>query len=174
MDRLEKILEDSLYQQCLYRNARAEINRKFCHHDFQHMVDVSRITYILMLESGDIRNFMAENGLRDLQQARELIYAAGMLHDIARWKEYAEGVDHSEAGAEIAADLMARYGFSPLEIRIVSQAIRQHRGIDAGVTVLGEKLFRADNLSRACRQCPANAECYKYGDMETGRRLLIY
>lgn len=71
MDRLDRLLKDELYRGYLDKNAAAEKNRKFCRHDFQHLVDVARIAYILLLETGEIRSFMEENDF-NLRLARKL------------------------------------------------------------------------------------------------------
>lgn len=174
MRRVSLILEDPFYQECLIRNKSAEVTRRFCKHDFQHMLDVARIAYILCLESGDIIKFVTDHEIENKMTAKEIIYATGILHDIARWTEYQNGGDHAAMGAEMAVDIMIRCEFNENEINIITNAIRQHRSISEDVSILGEKIYRADNLSRACTQCEANVECYKFNDMETGQQALIY
>ncbi len=173
MTRVEAILEDPFYRDWVSQIRTREENRKFCRHDFQHFLDVARITYILLLESGAIKRFTEENDLH-LKLARELIYAAALLHDIGRWKQYDTGEDHSDVSAELAAGLLAKAGFNPAEVRIITTAIREHRRRTENMSLLGEYLYRADNLSRMCSRCAAGDECYKYDEMETGRRVLIY
>jgi uncharacterized protein len=57
MERIDAIVRDPLFQECLNKNKQAERGREFCKHNLQHFVDVSRITYILALESGRFFNF---------------------------------------------------------------------------------------------------------------------
>jgi len=174
MKRIELIMNNPFFQQCMEKNTAKEVERKFCKHDLQHMIDVSRITYILVLEHGDFRQFVQEHRLVSRQAAKELIYAAGLLHDIARWREYETGEDHAMVGADYAQEVLARCDFSPHEIKIIARAIHEHRTVVENMSFLGERLYRADNLARACSQCDVRDLCYKFKDMETGAQLLIY
>ncbi|ADG81097.1 HD domain-containing protein [Thermincola potens] len=175
MDRVEKILKDPFYQECIAKNEVKEAKRKFCKHAFQHMVDVARVAYILIMEAKELKNFIIQNNLGTREKAREVIYAAALLHDIARWHEYETGEDHAVKGAEIAEDILKRAGFDNREITIICQAIKEHRGsFTENMSLLGEYLHRADNLSRSCYFCPAKAECYKFDDMETGVKAILY
>lgn len=173
MTRIAAILADPFYGECLTKISAREADRKFCCHTFQHFVDVARITYILMLESGVIKRFMEENDL-NIKLAKELIYAAALLHDIGRWQEYETGEDHARVSARLAVDLLARAGFNGKEQRIIRTAIEEHRSITGEVSTLGGVLCRADKLSRLCTRCEASAECYKFREMDTGRTPLIY
>lgn len=174
MERIDAIVRDPLFQECLEKIRAAEKEREFCKHDMQHFVDVARITYILMLESGSLASFIEENGLKGPRSAKEVIYAAGILHDIGRWRQYETGEDHAPAGAAIAEEILERAGFTPAERRVVVEAIREHREYSTQMTLLGELLHRADNLSRACHECSVKEKCYKYPTMETGNLVLIY
>lgn len=173
MERIAAILKDPVFEESLTRTSLKETQRKFCRHTFQHFVDVARITYILLLENGDIRRFMVENNLT-LPRAREIVYAAAILHDIGRWKEYETGEDHSVVSADMAQEILPRAGFSMFEIGIIIKSIKEHRKPSENMSLLGEQLYRADNLSRLCVYCEAKEDCYKYDDMETGRNTIIY
>lgn len=174
MNRVDKILQDPFFQECMTRNQVREVSRKFCKHTLQHVIDVARIVYIIMLENSDIKLFISEHNLSGREQAKEIIYAAALLHDIARWREYETGEDHAACGAEAALAVLERAGFSREETKIITRAIREHRRRGEDVSVLGERLYRADNFSRACTQCEASRECYKFDDMETGTKFLVY
>lgn len=174
MNRVEQILQDSFYQECMIRNQAKEVDRKFCKHTIQHVIDVARIAYIIMMESGDLNRFIEEHGLAGRPVGKEIIYAAALLHDIGRWQEYETGKDHASLGASLAVEILERAGFNRGEVRIITCAIREHRNIEENMSLLGERLYRADNLSRICSQCEANYECYKFDDMETGKKALIY
>jgi uncharacterized protein len=115
-----------------------------------------------------------DNNLSGAQAAKEVVYAAGILHDIGRWRQYETGEDHSVIGAELAAEILERTNFTPQEIRVITRAIREHRSQREGMSTLGELLYRADNLSRACHECSAKNKCYKFSTMETGNLVLIY
>lgn len=168
MRRVELILNDRSYQEYLSKNARHEVNRRFCRHDFQHLLDVARVTYILLLEAGELGRLVEACGLAGREVAREVIYAAGLVHDIARWRQYQTGEDHAEAGAELALPLLTGAGFNHGEIGVILAAVREHRTGAAKSTLLGERLCRADDFSRPCFQCGARAECHKFGG-EGGR-----
>lgn len=164
MKRVELILNDRLYHEYLAKNARHEAERRFCRHDFQHMLDVARITYILFLEAGEAAYLAEACGLPDKETVREVVYATGLVHDIARWRQYETGEDHAEAGAEMARPLLSRAGFAPGEIAAIAAAVREHRTAAIKSTLLGERLCRADDLSRPCFQCKVREECYKFSN----------
>lgn len=174
MRRIDAIVRDPLFRECLSKNKEAEKNREFCKHGLQHFVDVARITYILLLESGSLPEFIRDNNLKGAAAAKELVYAAGVLHDLGRWRQYETGEDHSIAGARLAEEIMKRTGFDRNEIQVVTDAILEHRVQGDQMTRLGELLHRADNLSRACHECSAQDKCYKFPTMETGNLVLIY
>ncbi|MGB4503400.1 MAG: HD domain-containing protein [Syntrophaceticus sp.] len=174
MERIDAIVRDPLFQECLNKNKKAEKGREFCKHDLQHFIDVARITYILVLESSRFSNLIEDNRLSSAQAAKEVVYAAGILHDIGRWHQYETGEDHSIIGAELAEEVLKRANFTQQEIRVIVRAIREHRSQREGMSLLGELLHRADNLSRACHECSAKERCYKFSSMETGELVLIY
>ncbi|CEO89115.1 HD domain-containing protein [Syntrophaceticus schinkii] len=98
---------------------------------------MSRITYILALESGRFFNLIEDNNLSGAQAAKEVVYAAGILHDIGRWRQYETGEDHSVIGAELAAEILERTNFTPQEIRVITRAIREHRSQREGMSTSG-------------------------------------
>ncbi len=197
MHRVNRILNDSRYKECVERNAVCERSRRFCRHDLRHMLDVARITYMLVLEEGCSVSGTAVTGVPGdpvllkilggagikydaaaaggpglLVQARELIYAAGLLHDMARWVEYETGEDHAAAGARMAGEVLDRVGFNTAEQKIISTAISEHRTGGPDASLLGQYICRADDLVRPCSRCAARDECYKISRMETAGMLL--
>lgn len=179
MKRVELVLSNLDFHRWMELNKQKEAQRKFCIHDMKHVVDVARIMYILFLESGDTKKLLA--ALVDEKkctvtevEAKEIIYATALLHDIGRWKEYQTGEDHAQLGAEMAIPVLVTAGFNQTEIMIISKAIREHRSGVAPRTLLGEKLYRADKLSRPCLSCPVSGECYKIDSMETSKTAIIY
>lgn len=173
MKRVETLLANPVFEAYIAKNAENEKDRKFCRHGFQHLVDVARITYILMLENGDIEKFTMTNNL-NRRTAKELIYAAALLHDIGRWKEYETGQDHAILSAELAVDILAETGFSQIESGLITAAILEHRRRTEEMSFLGHYLFNADKLSRICFRCDAACDCYKFEDMEAAHKGLIY
>lgn len=149
INRYENVLKDERYLKLLSDIEELEENRIFCKHSLSHFMDVARIATIIWLEDGKAKELK-----------RDIIYAAGLLHDIGRAVEYKEGRSHDEASAEIAAQILPKCGYLPSEISEISQAIIGHRGRNQTKnTYLGEIIARADKLSRGCFCCNAREEC---------------
>ncbi len=150
MHRVRKIIADAQYQDYLARTAEAEKERIYCKHDYQHALYVARISCLIALES---RRF----------ELKPLVYAAGLLHDIGRWVEYATGEDHCQAASPLAEPLLFRAGFSREETDVIIEGIVQHRSPQG--SKIGEWLARADDLSRDCYGCQGRPSCYKAQQM---------
>jgi len=166
LKRVETLIDDKFYKEYMRRNVEEEMEPKFCQHDLKHHLDVARITYILVLEHNDLNYFIKDSGLSGKLAAKETIYAAGLTHDIAKWKEYKYGIDHAAYGARLVREILPRVLFNPNEIDIICRAIYEHRNISRDMSFLGERLHRADNLSRICRQCEFRAQCPKIKNKE--------
>lgn len=147
MDRIDRILRNPCYREHLKMNHAAEADRRFCRHNMAHFLDVARIGRIINEEEG-------------FGIALELIYAAGLLHDIGRHIQYEDGTPHELASARIAPGILAECGFTEAESQLITDAISSHRC----VAVASEKnlrglLYRADKASRACYACEAESDC---------------
>lgn len=147
MDRIDQILKNDIFQLNLGKNRAAEADRCFCRHDVVHFLDVARIARVMNAEEG--------YGLE-----LEMIYAAALLHDIGKHRQYLEGIPHEIASGEIAPDILRQCGFSEEETSQIQDAILVHRDRD----VMNEKnlrgiLYRADKASRACYACDAEKDC---------------
>lgn len=145
MKRVNAIWSHPEYQQQLRELTDCERERQFCRHTPEHFLDVARLTCLLAQEAGVLF-------------AKELVYAAALLHDIGRALQYKEGVPHEEAGIRIAQQLLPDCGFEPEECAQVLDLIRSHRTGQEG-TELGTLFCRADKLSRNCFCCPVQADC---------------
>lgn len=174
MKRIELLLNDSLYQEYMSYNEKEELEPKFCRHDITHHIDVARIAYILVLEHSDLNFFVQENGLSSKLAAKEIIYAAGLLHDIGKWKEYQDGTDHASFGAKLAREILPRVYFNPKEIDIIARAIYEHRNLSVDMSFLGERIYRADNLARVCLDCSYRHECTKIENQEINTSTFEY
>ncbi|MFR3031804.1 MAG: HD domain-containing protein, partial [Blautia sp.] len=75
MERLQRIWEHPLYQEHYGRIQRLERERRLCRHTLEHFLDVARLTYIYVLEE-------------KIPVAREVVYGAGLLHDIGKDQQY--------------------------------------------------------------------------------------
>lgn len=152
MERVNRILHHKRYQEYLGKNMMAEEERRFCHHDMGHFLDVARLAMIFALQEG-------------LSLPEETIYAAALLHDIGRWKQYEDGTPHEKASALLAPEILAESGFTEEEAGQILTAILDHR--NAAVRqdrTLSGILYRADKMSRSCFCCEAEAECDWKGD----------
>lgn len=89
MDRVNRILHNPKYRECVEKNRKYEEERIFCRHDMSHFLDVARLSWIENLEKG-------------LGIEKELIYAAALLHDCGRFRQYEDGTPHELAGAQLA------------------------------------------------------------------------
>lgn len=172
MYRVDKILNDPWYRECLARNAAREEGRRFCSHDLHHMLDVARIAYILALEEGNAGEAAAGEAPFRGEAGKEVIYGAGLLHDMARWHEYETGADHAATGARMAGPVLDRAGFYTAERNIITAAIAEHRTGGPQTGLLGRYLSRADDLSRPCSRCRARSECHKLSRMDTADHFL--
>ncbi len=152
MERIDRILNHDLFKYHAAKNREAEADRRFCHHDIGHFLDVARIGVIINLEEGIGLN-------------REWIYAAALLHDLGRHVQYEDGTPHELAGAEIAPQILEACGFADYETGVIVNAVKCHRDADAAsLRDLRGVLYRADKASRACFACEVSAECNWKGD----------
>ncbi|WP_245905586.1 HD domain-containing protein [Mogibacterium diversum] len=152
IDRFQDIYHDELWLICMEEIEAAESGRIYCRHDFTHLMDVARIAYILSVEEA-------------LCIQKDVIYAAALLHDIGRSKEYTDGIPHDEAGASIAEEILKRSSYSEKEREAIITAVRDHRGhyVPEEASGLIERLSyvikRADKESRLCLSCDARDTC---------------
>lgn len=152
MERVNRILRHDLYKEYLKKNQAAEADRRFCHHDMGHFLDVARLAMIFNLKEG-------------AEIPEEIIYAAALLHDIGRWKQYEDGTPHEKASAVLAPEILSDCGFDEKEAERILSAILNHRNaaVKEDVTLDGI-LYRADKMSRGCFYCEAEPECSWKGD----------
>lgn len=167
--RVDAVWRHPVYRRLLASLQRAEAAREFCRHDLQHVLDVARVCWIMLLEDGEAR---------ELGISRDVVYAAALLHDIGRAVEYETGESHDVAGTRIAAEILGTVEpdsrFSPDECSQILTAIACHRthtgstgaavdlsgaSADARARALAASLRRADKAVRACFACPARPRC---------------
>lgn len=145
--RINMILVNDTYRDCLKQIEECEKERQFCRHDIAHFLDVARIAMILKLEE-------------KIKIKEELIYATALLHDIGRHEQYRNCIPHEIASANIAVDILKACKFSEDENCQVISAIENHREWKrAKLKQLDSIIYRADKMSRACFACPAEAIC---------------
>ena len=156
MERANKIFTHKKFKQAMERISECEKDRIYCLHGFDHAMDTARIAYILALE---------EKLLLD----KEIIYAAALLHDVGRFRQYEEGVCHCAASAEAAREILPECGFSPKETDTVAEAILNHGKMVTQSSLAG-LLSRADKLSRMCLNCRARDTC-KWAENEMNMEI---
>ena len=160
MEKIDKILKHDLFLTHMQRNKLAEQGRRFCKHNIGHFLDVARIGYLINLEER-------------LGVEKEMIYAAALLHDLGKHRQYEDGTPHEITGAAIAREILEDCGFQENEIDEITDAILSHR--DSGVKELKNLqgiLYRADKASRACFCCEAEAEC-SWGDEKKNQTIFL-
>ena len=147
MKRIDQIVSHPVFREQFTLLQEAEKDRIFCRHTMEHFLDVARLMYIYTLE--DQAGF-----------SKEMLYVAGLLHDIGRYEQMEQGTPHHLAGARLAELILTDCGFSPEEQEPILAAIRSHRVKDTAETPLFSRyLYRADKQSRNCFSCPARAAC---------------
>lgn len=110
-------------------------------------MDVCRILYIEVLE-------------RNLAYGKDVAYAAGLLHDIGRLRQYEDGIPHERSGLLLAEQILTASGYEKQERRLVLRAIAQHRTADPQGEGLDALLYRADKRSRPCYFCRVQTFCH--------------
>lgn len=151
ISRVNQILQHKLYEEYCEKNRLAEAQRIYCRHGSDHGLSVARVAYIYFLER------------KEISLSKEIIYAAGILHDIGRWLEYESQEDHAIASARLAAPILRDSGFSEQEVDIILRGILEHRlQPSEAPSILGQALALADDWARECINCESKTSCYKY------------
>ena len=147
MEQVNRICRHPLWRESMEQIRELEQDRVFCRHDIAHCLDVARLAYLENLE----KHMGLEQGL---------IYAAALLHDIGRHRQYLEGIPHEQGSAALAQTILQDRGSPPAEQEEIVSAILRHRLPETGSqNDLAGLLFRADKASRLCMFCGAAEAC---------------
>ncbi len=157
MPRIDAILNDQRFQYGLQRIAELEEQRIFCCHRFDHLLNVARIAWIMVLE-------------QQISLKKDILYGAALLHDLGRYRQYEEQIPHHQASAELAAEILPDVGYDSEETAMIVEAIRQHGAEIESQSPLARVLYQADKLSRNCFRCAAQAEC-KWSDEKRNKTI---
>ena len=162
MDRINKIYTSPIYRKELVYICEDERERIYCKHDIEHFLDVARIAYIINLEN-------------NLGYSKDIIYAVALLHDIGRHREYQDGIDHHQASADIAKEILRKSGYNRKESKIILDAILHHRSNnkynnEENKDNLNELIYKADKMSRKCFCCNAMETC-KWNDSKKNKDI---
>ncbi len=158
MERVDAILQDERFQYGLQRIILLEEQRIFCCHRLDHLLDVARIAWIMVLE-------------QQIPLKKDIVYGAALLHDLGRYRQYEEQIPHHQASAELAMHILPDAGYSIEEAVMITEAIGQHGVETDSQSSLARVLYQADKLSRNCFQCAAQAEC-KWSDEKRNKTVL--
>ena len=159
MKAIEEIRNHPLYVESYKKLEHAEQERIFCCHQMEHLLDVARIAYIKSLE-------------QKLEIRKEVIYAAALLHDIGKYRQYTEGIPHEKASAEIAEvilNALSENFFSDTEQASILRAILGHRRPREDMEALERLIYTSDKQSRNCFACKVQEEC----DWDVGKKNTV-
>lgn len=147
MERLNCILCHPEFKKSMEAIQVLEADRIFCCHGIGHLLDVARIAYIDNLEQG-------------YGYKKDVVYAAGLLHDVGKYLQYRDGIPHELGSERIARQILQDVGYDREELEMICSAILTHRDKTAASgQLLGRLIYRADKISRACYICKAAGEC---------------
>lgn len=160
MERVNRIYKNEKFLKHTHAAEEFEKERKFCHHDMVHFMNVARIAQILNLTE-------------ELEIPADVVYAAALLHDVGRDAEYEKGTPHDLASAAIAPEILWECGYDADETEEIVRAVREHRNEQIqGEQSLAGILYRADKLSRDCFACKMEKKCnWKNG--RKNKRIVI-
>ncbi len=155
MTRVNAIINHPEFQDWIVANNQAEYGSEYCRHGLEHGFDVARIAYELWLDH------------EGNPVAKDIVYAAALLHDIGYWSKFEEtdeeGLEEPETPFEVAAvlaeEILLDAGYHPAVIEEIRKAIRNlDTGYGEGLSAI---LRRANELSRPCFLCPMRESCTK-------------
>lgn len=149
---MNQILKHAVYQEEMEKIKQWEKDRIYCKHGLSHQLDVARIAYLISLEE-------------KINLDKRLIYAAALLHDIGRGRQYEEGISHEKASIGLAKQILQDCAFIEEERKLILAAIEEHRTAqeekEAGKEMqLNQLLYQADKKSRNCFACLAVSSCH--------------
>ncbi len=151
MHKIDAIMADKRFTDRINEINEAEKDRRFCRHGYDHLLSVARIGYILYLQD-KVLDY-------SLEEAKEIIYATALLHDIGRFTDYEKQLGHRQAGPKVARPILESAGFTKEETDTICDAIIHHGMPSEKKGSLDDILYRADKLSRNCFDCNAIEEC---------------
>lgn len=146
LPRASRILSHPVFLRELNKLETYEKDRIYCRHNMTHLLDVARIGWIMILEQG-------------LPVSKDVMYAAGLLHDIGKGIQYESGTPHNISSAELAGPILTDCGFTQAENDLICKAILCHRKPCSEPEPLVQILYAADKTSRACYACHACQDC---------------
>lgn len=154
-DRIQCLLANRQFITYMDQNATAEKDRLFCRHGLDHSLAVAEAAVV-----------MAQAQQQPIKD--DVVYAAGLLHDIGRWREYAAKEDHALVGSVLAVEILRNCGYNREEEQTVIMAIKHHRNEQNQGQDLSAVLYRSDKLVRPCSTCQAKKQCKHFMVQDEG------
>jgi len=154
-DRIQCLLGNKQFIAYMAQNEAAEKDRLFCRHGLDHGLAVAEVAVA-----------MAQAHKQPIKY--DVVYAAGLLHDIGRWREYAAKEDHALVGSVLAVEILRDCGYNREEEQTVIMAIKHHREEQKEGQDLSEVLYRSDKLVRPCSSCQAKNLCKHFMVQDEG------
>ncbi len=150
------------FRHFINKTAELENEREYCCHDLNHLIDTARLAYIFYLESRSVAKI-----------SKDVIYAAGLLHDVGRYRQYQDGSDHALVSSKFAEKILEDAGYSIEERAMICKAIKEHRVKDSSLctNLLSIILWKGDKNSRLCFCCKAKNKCHKDNNMPNAHTL---
>lgn len=148
MEYVNRLIQNETYLRTMREIHESEKKRIFCHHGFNHLLDVARIAYIMNLEY--------EFGFE-----KEFLYMCALLHDIGRAKEYMTGVSHEKAGVKLAGQLLEEIAYPEEKREAILNKVADHRHAPLPKEGINRDNFFwfADKRARNCFTCNVAAQC---------------
>lgn len=146
MNKLNAILNNHKFKECIIKNQECEKDRMFCKHNLEHFMDVARIAYIMVLEN-------------NIKIEKEIIYSTALLHDIGRWMQYINDIPHEKASYELADTILSECNYMQEEKAIILDAILNHRNKNNEMGTFNQIFYLSDKISRNCFNCKVQNEC---------------
>ena len=146
LDITNQIRKNQRYKDYYQELKLLEKDRVFCKHDFDHFLDVARITVLLANKN-------------NISVDEDIIYAAALLHDMGRITEYKDGTPHHIASCDIAREILEDIDCEVEKKEVIISLIRCHRNPENPPGSLQFFFRNADKISRKCYACDARDKC---------------
>lgn len=157
MEYVNRLIKNETYLKTMGEIHEMEKKRIFCHHGFNHLLDVARISYIMNLEY-------------DFGYEKEFLYLCALLHDIGRAQEYITGKSHEEAGLLLAEKLLDEIDYPAEKRQDILEKVANHRHAPLPKEGINRDNFFwfADKKARNCFVCTAADKCNWPMEKRTG------
>ena len=147
LKRISEILLNKKFIHYMNLIDKYEKDRIFCKHSFEHLVKTAEICYNLSCEY-------------NIDEKKDIIFAAAFMHDLGRAYEYKDGISHEEHSIRISKEILSECEFNQSEIQKICETIGSHRKKCGNPDTFSDIFYLADKFSRNCPECLAYDDCY--------------